>query len=233
MPMPINQLLIVDDDVEIRTTLSQVFLQMGYRVRVASDGFTALAQMREALPDVLLSDLHMPGMSGFELLSVVRRRLPEVYVIATSGAYQGDRVPDGIAADAFYQKASQFRTLLELVKGAMEPAVMRVRNAPMPQWVPRVVDAGTGADVGVISCPECLRAHRQALSRGSLVVHETACRDCGGTIRYAVVKELDPATSQPYLSSAEKMILAQARRGMQTGKSAPGRMRGPVGPSAA
>ena len=47
----------------------------------------------------------MPQMSGFELLSVVRRRFPEIPVIAVSGAYEtGDRVPGGVIADAFFAK---------------------------------------------------------------------------------------------------------------------------------
>ena len=88
MPETIK-LLIVDDEPATRKLLSQIFGQMGHSVRTAQDGFSALEQIRESMPDVLLSDLHMPGMSGFELLSVVRRRLPGIYVIATSGAYRG------------------------------------------------------------------------------------------------------------------------------------------------
>ena len=91
--------------------MSQIFEQMGHSVRSAKDGFSALEEIREAKPDVVLSDLNMPGMSGFELLSVIRRRLPEIYVIATSGAYSGTDVPHGIAADAFSEKATGFRSL--------------------------------------------------------------------------------------------------------------------------
>ena len=60
--------------------------------------------MKSELPDVLISDLDMPRMSGFELLFVVRERFPEVGVIAMSGAYSGNRVPRGLAANAFYPK---------------------------------------------------------------------------------------------------------------------------------
>src|ERR1700722_15768245 len=111
-------LLIVDDEPATRKLLSVIFGKMGHSVRTAKDGFTALQEIREAMPDVLLSDLHMPGMSGFELLSVVRRRLPGIYVIATSGAYSGDGVPFGIAADAFYEKATEFKSLIDLMDAA-------------------------------------------------------------------------------------------------------------------
>lgn len=53
-----------------------VVFRFGFSVRTAEDGFTALQILREVLPDIILSDLRMPGMSGFELLSIVRRRFP-------------------------------------------------------------------------------------------------------------------------------------------------------------
>lgn len=67
----------------------------GYDVVAAEDGFRALSQLRKKLPDVVLSDLDMPGMSGFELLSVMRRRFPQISTVAMSGAYVGDELPFG------------------------------------------------------------------------------------------------------------------------------------------
>src|SRR5208282_5605392 len=62
-----------DDEPSIRDLLQTSLSKEGYEVRVAKDGFDALAQMRGALPDLILTDLKMPNMSGFEFLSVVRR----------------------------------------------------------------------------------------------------------------------------------------------------------------
>ena len=107
-----QKLLLVDDEPDIRLVLSAILTEMGHEVRSAEDGFAALREIHDWMPDILLSDLNMPGMSGFELLSIVRRRLPGIYVIATSGAYSGETVPRGIAADAFYEKATGMRTLL-------------------------------------------------------------------------------------------------------------------------
>lgn len=70
------RLLVVDDEPSIRDLLQTSLCKEGYEVRVAKDGFDALAQMRGALPDLVLTDLKMPDMSGFEFLSVVRRRFP-------------------------------------------------------------------------------------------------------------------------------------------------------------
>jgi CheY-like chemotaxis protein len=111
------RLLIVDDEPSIRYSLTCVLTEIGYDVRSAEDGFSALLEIRNEMPEILLSDLNMPGMSGFELLSEVRRQFPSIQTIAMSGAFQGDEVPSGIAADGFYQKGSSMGSLLRLMGG--------------------------------------------------------------------------------------------------------------------
>jgi CheY-like chemotaxis protein len=76
MPCTKESLLIVDDAPSIRMLLSQLLARDGYTTRSAENGFSALAEIRREVPDLLLSDLNMPGMSGFELLTVVRRQFP-------------------------------------------------------------------------------------------------------------------------------------------------------------
>jgi CheY-like chemotaxis protein len=109
------RLLIVDDEPSIRTSLSLVLIEIGYSARSAADGFSALHEIRQEAPDILISDLNMPGMPGFELLSVVRSQFPGVQTIAMSGAFCGDEVPCGVAADAFYQKGSSIGSLLKIM----------------------------------------------------------------------------------------------------------------------
>ncbi len=202
MPQPMK-LLIVEDEPAVRKLFFEIFLRMGYDVRIAEDGFSALEQIREDVPDVLLSDLNMPGMSGFELLSVVRRRLPSIYVIATSGAFSGDIVPHGIAADAFYEKATNFRSLLGLMEGASVAQVpMKRKSGPVPIWVSRGDDSSMEQKQVMISCPECLRTFPQGFVEKALTIHDTRCTYCDTPVQYAVVERLDPATSQPYLMQA-------------------------------
>jgi CheY-like chemotaxis protein len=94
----------------------------GYATRTAQNGLAALVEIYRAKPDILLSDLEMPGMNGYELLSIVRRLHPEVPLVAMSGGYNGDGVPAGVTADAFYAKgagpSSRLRVLLGKVSGA-------------------------------------------------------------------------------------------------------------------
>lgn len=120
------RLLIVDDEPLIQRSISQVLTEIGYRVRSAADGFSALSEIQQEVPDFLVSDLNMPGMSGFELLLVVRCKFPSIKVIAMGGAFYGNEVPSGVAADAFYQKGSSIGSLLKI----MESIPMHTRMLP-------------------------------------------------------------------------------------------------------
>lgn len=105
-------ILVVDDDSAIRQSLAAAFLDAGYSVRLAVDGPSALAVLSDFKPDVLLTDLTMPGMGGRELLAIVRRRFPAIRLIAMSGAYSSDEVPEGVMAEAFCAKGGHFPSRL-------------------------------------------------------------------------------------------------------------------------
>ena len=94
-------------------------------MRVAEDGHSALRQISLQRPDILLSDLLMPGISGRELLDIVRVLFPAIKVIATSGSFGGNEVPAGVLADAFYSKGSSLSALLQILR---ELPLMRRRS---------------------------------------------------------------------------------------------------------
>ncbi len=136
---PLPKLLIVDDESSIRTSMSMLLTEIGYSVRSAQDGFSALVEIREEITDIILSDLNMPSISGFELPSVVRRRFPSIRVTAMSGAFSGHEVPSGVNADAFYQKGSGIRSLLKIIGELAEPerlpGTQLATSAPL--WIKR------------------------------------------------------------------------------------------------
>ena len=80
----------------------------------AADGVDGLHALGKSLPDLIISDLNMPRMSGFELLAVVRERFPNIATIAISGEYVTGELPSGILADAFLEKGHY--TLKELFR---------------------------------------------------------------------------------------------------------------------
>jgi CheY-like chemotaxis protein len=109
-------ILIVEDDDQIRHLLCAILQQSGYSVRPAPDGVAALDDLHTEIPDILLSDLNMPRMSGFELLPVVRQQFPMTRLVAMSSAFSGNDVPEGVVADAFYAKASKVGALLQIIE---------------------------------------------------------------------------------------------------------------------
>ena len=78
MPNAKGKLLIVDDDASVRESLAELFTEFGLIVRSAEDCPSALLEIRREVPDIILSDLNMPRMSGFEFLSVVSRWFPTI-----------------------------------------------------------------------------------------------------------------------------------------------------------
>jgi CheY-like chemotaxis protein len=86
-----RRVLVVEDDEAIRETLADVLQDGGYMVDGAVDGAEAIEQMERRRPDLVLLDLHMPGMDGWEFLAVkaARRGLADVPVLVLSAANEG------------------------------------------------------------------------------------------------------------------------------------------------
>jgi CheY-like chemotaxis protein len=198
MPVAKVKLLIVDDDVLILMLLSQIFTDSGYSVRSAEDGFSALAVIRNEIPDIILSDLNMPGMSGFEFLSVVRRRFPATRASAMSGALSGDGVPPGVVADAFYEKGTNVSSLLQIMHDMadMECSFFRHPGALAPIWIPKNGHDPSGEEYVTVTCPECLRAFPQVLGKDILLINETDCVHCSSLVHYAIVQPMNPIFPQ-------------------------------------
>jgi CheY-like chemotaxis protein len=177
--------LIVDDEPIVLETTAAVVKTFGFSVRTATDGFKALQLLREVLPDIILADLRMPGMSGFELLSIVRRRFPHIPTIAISGEYILANMPLGLLIDHFFQKGGYTPEQLHakmkelIAESPIRPHLGRVDRAPL--WIPR-----RDAEYIVVTCPECLRSSSVADSATEGELQETQCLACGATIRYLV-----------------------------------------------
>ncbi len=111
MEVPINdipQVLIVDDEPTARQTMEMLLLREGYELCFAADGYEALAHLDEESPDVILLDVMMPGMDGFELCERVRRNpkwasLPIILVTALDSKHDLTRGLDA-GADDFLHK---------------------------------------------------------------------------------------------------------------------------------
>jgi two-component system nitrogen regulation response regulator NtrX len=80
-----SQILIVDDEASIRTSLTGVLQDEGYEVRSAHDGAEALEMIKAEPPQLVLLDIWMPGMDGIETLKKIKELAPDVEVVMISG----------------------------------------------------------------------------------------------------------------------------------------------------
>jgi CheY-like chemotaxis protein len=194
-----THLLVVEDEPTIRQLFAALLTAAGYSVAEAVDGFAALEEVRRKRPALILSDLNMPRMTGFELLSIVRRRFPSIRVIAMSGAFVGDSVPDGVSADAFYEKSGRhIGTLVEVIENILgDSEVDGNRTEPTQQhypsvalWVTRRGNPIEGPYI-LLTCHECLRGFPHFTDgQNNMQVQHTPCVFCGSFISYAL---LDPS----------------------------------------
>ena len=178
------RLLFVDDEEHIRQTAKAVLQTQGYEVQVAEDGFDALNHLNQSLPDVLITDLRMPNMSGFELLSVVRKRFPQIGVVAVSAEFIPAASSEPLLADAFIPKgqspAEMFANIAHLLEQApIRPSIKHSEMAAV--WLPR-----TKNEYIVVTCPYCLRTSPTAQPNDDGIRH-VECPHCARTVTFRMV----------------------------------------------
>jgi CheY-like chemotaxis protein len=181
------RILVVDDDVNIGETAKAILESQGYEVLCALDGFEGLSALKQSPPDVIISDLQMPNMSGFEFLSIVRKRFPNVPTIAISGAFSGRDVPESVLADAYFEKgqysiAELFQKIIELIE--VIPARPRVgRRAKPAVWIPF-----SNANYIAVTCPSCLRTF-PVPSPLPVGAHTVECDACASSVLFHLTDE--------------------------------------------
>lgn len=184
-------ILFVDDDPCMREVMALILNEEGYEVRTAEDGLDALVSLRSFLPDLIISDLHMPRMAGVEFLSVVRRRFPAIPVIAISGTSDlSENDAAGVMADAFYPKVGCHPDdLSRTIHQLMYEPLKRATNY-RPCCPPRVQAARNNLDAcGLptlqVTCAECLRSFSVANVWGSGDYDLIArCPSCGAQVHF-------------------------------------------------
>lgn len=96
-----SRVMVVDDDAETLALLREVVAKEGYQVETAEDAETALQRLAEWQPDLVITDIHMPGMDGLALLAAIREKAPEILVILLTAYGSLKTAVDGIKAGAF------------------------------------------------------------------------------------------------------------------------------------
>ena len=79
-------ILIVDDDASVLETVDRFLSARGHRIRSEANGVEAMRRLVEEIPDVVISDIQMPGMDGIDFLKAIRERFPDLPVVMMTGS---------------------------------------------------------------------------------------------------------------------------------------------------
>ena len=118
------RVLVIDDEDAARYGISRALSAQNYAVDEASDGREALEKIAQFAPDVIVSDINMPGMSGLELLPKAKAARPDVPVIMITayGDAETKRKALENGADALFTKPIDFVTLRSEIETRVERA---------------------------------------------------------------------------------------------------------------
>jgi DNA-binding NtrC family response regulator len=118
-------ILVAEDDAGVRDLVRAALGRRGHTVRTVSDGQAAIEAIEAdgAAIDLLVSDIHMPGLDGIELVSLARARSERLPIVMMSGTNRWAFQPDVIGADiTVIEKPFTLHQLLDAVEAALERA---------------------------------------------------------------------------------------------------------------
>lgn len=126
-----HRILVVDDETYVRDLLGRVLARRPYDVDLAGDADEALALLAQNRYHLMLTDVVMPGMDGFELLRRVKAAYPEMTVIVLTGYARKQSISDFLlyGADDYLSKPFQVQTLLDAVDRVLGPDTATVGEA--------------------------------------------------------------------------------------------------------
>jgi two-component system nitrogen regulation response regulator GlnG len=125
-------ILLVDDDRKVLETLSSTLAGHGHRLRTASDGQEALRLMGEETPDLVISDIEMPGMDGIAFMREAQARYPKTPVVLMTASRDLDRAIAAFRGGAFdfLKKPIDLREVLACIEKVREGRHQQRRDTP-------------------------------------------------------------------------------------------------------
>ncbi len=120
--MPLKTILVADDNADLREMIVAILREPGYTVLAAADGYEALRVLVERVVDLLITDVKMPGISGFELARQAKLMRPNLHVIYLSGHGSMTKWPGGPTYGQLLRKPIRANELLDVVEEEMHPS---------------------------------------------------------------------------------------------------------------
>lgn len=115
-----DKILVVDDEISLQETLAYNLKKQGYIVEITGDGSEAIELAREIEPDLIILDVMLPGLDGFEICRILRREMTTPVLMLTARDDEIDRVVGlEVGADDYLAKPFSMRELIARVKAML------------------------------------------------------------------------------------------------------------------
>ena len=115
-----EKILVVDDEISLQETVAYNLKKQGYDVQTTGDGTEALEMARELQPDLIILDVMLPGLDGFEICRILRREMTTPVLMLTARDDEIDRVVGlEVGADDYMAKPFSMRELIARVKAML------------------------------------------------------------------------------------------------------------------
>src|ERR1041385_5913090 len=200
-------LLIVDDELGMRQFLTHLFQREGHFVRVAENGRVALEQLEQLPPDLIISDIRMPDMSGVELLRAARELLPDVEVIMMTAFANVDTAREAFLLGAydFVQKPFDNDLLKETVTRALDKiSLIKEKEALLEENKALIQGQRTRGKLGnIIGRSQRMQALYQMVETVAQVQSTVLVTGESGTGKELVARaihDLSPRAEKPFVS---------------------------------
>jgi PAS domain S-box-containing protein len=138
-----TKLLIIDDEEGMRDTLSEIFENKGYSVKVASNGKEAIGKIKEEFFNVSILDMKLPDMDGVQVLKAIKKESPdtEVVIITAFASLQSSIEALNQGAYAYLMKPFEMDNLANSLAGAAEKERLIVENRQLRNFNEKIVQS--------------------------------------------------------------------------------------------
>lgn len=129
-----ERILIVEDEISVAEAIAYTLEREGFEVETAADGRAALDAFEAGIPDLVILDLMLPGLSGWQLFNAFRRQADVPIIMLTARAQEADRVAGlEMGADDYVLKPFSMRELVARVRTVLRRSARADQGAPGDQ----------------------------------------------------------------------------------------------------